>query len=114
MNDAAFVGGFEGIENTDADFEELIERYGLAVDAMLERDAFEKLHGDEGDAIVFVDVVDRADIGMIERGGGLSFAAEAFEGGRIFGDLVGEKFEGDEALEFGVFGAEDDAHAAAT
>ena len=36
---------------------------------------------------VFADVVDGADVGMIERGGGLGFALEALESLRIVGDV---------------------------
>ena len=109
MDDAALVGGFERVEHSDADFEKLIERNRLAVDAMLERDAFEQLHRDVGHAVVFIDVVYRADVGMIQRGRGLRFAAKSFEGGGIFGDVVREKLQGDEALQFCVFSAEDNA-----
>ena len=45
-----------------------------ALDAMLQGLAVEELHGDEGLAVGLTDIVDGADIGMIERGGRLSFA----------------------------------------
>ena len=67
-----------------------IER--AAGDGVFERFAFETLHGDEGFAVFLSDVVDRADVGVIERGSGLGFALEAGEGLRIFGDGVWEKF----------------------
>ena len=51
---------------------------------------------------------------MIERGGGLGFAAETRERLRIFGDVVGKKFQRDETVQAGVFGFVDDAHATAT
>jgi hypothetical protein len=50
---------------------------------------------------------------MVEGGGGAGFSLEALEGLRIFGDVVGEKFQGYEAAELGVFGFVDDAHATA-
>ena len=76
--------------------------------------AVEKFHGDEGAAFGFADVVDGADVGVIEGGGGLGFALEAGERLRIGGDVFGEEFECDEAMEAGVFGLVDNAHAAAT
>ena len=76
--------------------------------------AVEKFHGDEGAAFGFADVVDGADVGVIEGGSGLGFALEASERLRVGGDVFGEKFECDEAMEAGVFGFVDDAHAAAT
>ena len=50
-------------------------------------------------AVVFADVVDGADIGMIEGGGGFGFALEAFEGLRVASEIVGEEFESDGAIE---------------
>ena len=50
-------------------------------------------------AVLIVDFVDGADVGVIEGGGGSGFAFEAVEGLRVFGEFVGEKFEGDEAAE---------------
>jgi hypothetical protein len=40
----------------------------------------------------FADVVNGADVGVIEGGSGLGFTAEAGQGLRIFGDVIGEKF----------------------
>jgi hypothetical protein len=68
---------------------------------------------DEGAAVGFADVVDSADVWMIEGGSGLGFALEAGESLRVGGDVFGEEFEGDEAMEAGVFGFVDNAHAAA-
>ncbi len=83
-------------------------------DGVLERHAIEKFHGDEADAaFAFADFVDGADVVVIERGGGAGFAAEAFERGGIFGDVVGKKFQRDETAEREVFGFVDDSHAAA-
>ena len=68
-------------------------------DAMLQRHAVEKLHGDEGLAIVLSDLVDGADVGMIERRGRLRFALKAGERLRIARDFVGQEFQGDETVE---------------
>ena len=82
---------------------------------MLERHAIEKFHGDEAQAaFAFADFVDRADVVVIQRGGGAGFAAKAFECTGIGGDVVGQKFERDESAERQVFGFVDDSHAAAT
>jgi hypothetical protein len=57
--------------------------YGLASDAVFEGHAFEVLHGDEGVAVVPADVVDGADVGVIQGGGGLDLT---LKNGREFGD----------------------------
>ena len=98
----------------NGDVEKLIDLDGAAADEVFQSLAVEKFHGDEGAAFGFADVVDGADVGVIEGGCGLGFALEAGECLRISGDVFGEEFESDEAVEAGVFGFVDDAHAAAT
>ncbi len=80
---------------------------------MFERLAIEKFHGDEGFAVLLADIVDGADVGMIEGGGGLGFALEAGESLRVFGDVVGEELERDETVQADVFSFVNDTHAAA-
>ena len=84
-----------------------------AGDAVLQRQAVQKLHGDEGLAVLLADVVNGADVGMVQGGGGLGFALEAGEGLRVAGNFFGQEFQGDEAMQARVFGFVDDAHAAA-
>jgi hypothetical protein len=53
-------------------------------------------HYDEGFAVFFADVVNRADI---QGGGGLSFAAKTLECVAIYSEFCGQEFERDEAVE---------------
>src|ERR1700722_286340 len=80
---------------------------------MLQGEAIEELHGDEGLLAVAADFINGADVGMVESGGGAGFTAETLEGLRVAGKLVGQEFESDEAAEFSVLGFVDHAHAAA-
>ena len=113
MDDALDVSGVERVGNVDGNIEQAIEFERLAADEMLERLAIEKFHGDKGFAVLLADVVNGADVGMIKGGGGLGFALETCEGLRVFGDIVGKKFERDETVQANVFGFVNDAHAAA-
>ena len=113
MNNSAGMCGVEGIGNLNGEIEERGERDGAAADAFAEGLAFEQLHNEERTPAGFADVEERADAGMIESGNGAGFALKSFEGGGIVGEIAGEKFEGDEAAEANVFGAENLAHAAA-
>jgi len=61
--------------------------------------AIEVIHGDECFRIVLADVVNGANIGMIQCGGCLRFALETRQGLRIFGNFVRQKFESDESME---------------
>jgi hypothetical protein len=79
---------------------------------VFQRHAFEKFHGDEGVAFLFANVMDGADVGMIESRGGLSFTLEAGEGVRIPSNIRREEFQGDEAVEANVFRFVNYAHTA--
>src|ERR1700758_3018314 len=94
MDDALGVGGFERVGDLNAEIEYFLERHGPATDYALQRLAIEILHDDEGAAVFFADVVNGADIGMIEGRGGLGFAAEALEGLAILGHFFGQEFQG--------------------
>ena len=54
---------------------------------MLQRHAIEKLHGDERLSVLVVNFVDRADVGMIQRGS-FGFALEAAQGLLVNSHLV--------------------------
>jgi len=114
MNDALGMRSLEPLCDFDCQREQsfVIER--PARNQMFERDAVQELHDDERVAIVLADLVDGADIGMIERGRGARFAAKAFEGLLVSRQLVWQEFKGNEAAQFRILGFIDNAHAAAT
>ena len=66
MCDALRVGGLQRVGDLDTQFQQLVGREGLGGDAMLERLPFQQLHHDEGLAFVSADVVNGADVGMVE------------------------------------------------
>jgi hypothetical protein len=110
VNDSLGVRRFEPFGDLDTQFEQQIERERLAVDAMLERLAFEALHRQEWLALVRPDFVDGADVGMVERGSGPCFALEPFERARIASQIRREEFQRDETAKFRVFGFIDHPH----
>ena len=59
-----------------------------------------------------VDVVDRADVGVLERGRRPSLPLEPLQGLRVRGDVLGKKLQGDPAAEPEVLGQIHDAHSA--
>lgn len=69
-------------------------------------------HGDEGLAFRFADVVDGADMGVIQRTRGTRFPAESFDRVGVAGELARQELQGDEATEPGIPATVDDAHAA--
>jgi hypothetical protein len=79
---------------------------------MLQGRAFKELHHDVGAAILFADVVDRANVGMVERRGRLRFSLETAQRLGIAGDVIGKKLQCDETVKASVLGLVDNAHAA--
>ena len=75
-----------------------------------QRLAPDQLHGDEGGAVRLVDLVDDADRGMGERGGGLRFAAQPALALGVVPRPRRQDLEGDLPSQAGVGGAVDDAH----
>jgi hypothetical protein len=55
--------------------------------------AFEAFHGNESQAMFLADVMNCADIRVIESGGGLGFAAEPAQGLRILASSSGRNFK---------------------
>jgi len=70
------------------------------------------LHDDEDTAVFFAYFVDRADIGVIERGGGLRLVDEPFPCLGIAVPLLGQHLDRHLTPEGVVFGEEDLSHAA--
>jgi hypothetical protein len=53
---------------------------------------------------VFTDLIDRADIRMVERGCGAGLAAEAVQSLRVLSNAVGKEFQSDETTKVSVLG----------
>src|SRR5215469_16760090 len=81
MKDPFAVGCVQSIchLNTQRERSRDIER--LSANVLTKGLALEKFHHQKGMATGFSDIVDSADIGMIERGSGPSLALKAFPGG---------------------------------
>src|SRR5437899_492900 len=77
---------------------------------MLQSLAIQELHRNKSLAILLPDVVDRANIRMIQRGCGLRLALETSQGLSVSGNLLRQKLESDETMESGVFGFVDNTH----
>jgi len=58
---------------------------------------------------LLADFIDGANVRMIQSGSRASFAAEPLERKRITGQIIGKKFEHNEAAELGVLGLVNDA-----
>src|ERR1700683_873368 len=81
---------------------------------MVSRAALQILHGNERRGFLFADIVDGANIGMVQSGSGLGFALEPGQRLRVAGKFVGQKLKGNETLQPRVFRFVNHAHPATT
>ncbi len=113
VNDSAFMRRVKRVGDLDGEGQDRLDLHRLFGNAVLQGHAIQKLHGDEGFAMLVVNFVNGADVGMVQRGGSFRLALEAAESLRIFGNFIGQELEGDKAAKFNVFGFIDDTHPAA-
>src|SRR5437868_13368541 len=99
MNDAFGVGGVERIGDLNGQIQQSLRLQRTSADDLLQALPFQILHHNEQPSLVLANLMDGADVGMIQRRSGASLAAETLQSWRIIGDLVGQKFESNEAAQ---------------
>src|SRR5580658_8273559 len=77
MDDPLRMCRIQCICNLDAQIEYRLELQRLASDSVPERLPLQQFHGDEGSPIGLVNLVDRADVRVVQRGGCLSLPLKA-------------------------------------
>jgi hypothetical protein len=113
MNYAKRVSGIERVGNVHGYFQHAVQFHGTAADHMFQSGAVEELHYDECLAILFVNFMNGADIGMIQSGGSLGLSLKTREGLRIAGNFIGQELQSNETAKLEVFGFIDHTHASA-
>ncbi len=112
MHDALVVRGCERVGEGRGTPDHAVHRHPALGDEAVEGLAFDKLHGEEVNALGFFNREDRDDAGMIEGGQGLGLAAEALQAIRVCGHRGRQHLERHVAAELRVGGAIHLAHAA--
>ena len=114
MHDARRVGARQAAGDLLAERHHVPQRHGAALDVLLQRAAFVQRHRDEDTSIAgLFDVVDGADVRIVERRGSLRLVNEALPGVFITRQAGGQELQRDEALEANVLRLVDDPHRAA-
>ena len=113
MNDALAVRRIQRVGHFGREIEQQFVLHRTPADAMLQRHAVEKLHDHEDAAVFLADVVNGADVGMIQRRSRARLAAKTLQRSRIARHIVRQKLERDKASQARVLGLVDDTHAAA-
>ena len=110
MNDTGRVGGSERIGNLSGVLHCVIQRQAVAVTCQLQSSSGNVLRRDEANVVLFKDVVDRNDVGMIQPRGCLRFEQEPSLAVGISNLLRRQSFQSDDAVKPGVAGVVDLAH----
>ena len=112
MGNAAAVCGIEPVADVDRDLQRQRRRQGPSRDPPGERFAFEVLEHQVIDAILTADVVQGADVRVVDLGDGARLALEALARFRVVGHAGRKHLDRDEAVEAGIARPEDLAHPA--
>src|SRR5437016_1375541 len=81
---------------------------------MLQRNPVQKFHSNECLPVLLADVMNRADIGVVQSGSGTRLTAKAFQCLRVTGEFFRQKLQSHKAAEPSVFGLIHDPHSATT
>ena len=114
MDDALGVRCIQSIGNFNRHREERFQLHWTIPDQVLQRSAIQEFHRDERLPFVLTDLVNGANIRMIQRRGGLRFALEALQGWTILDQIFGKKFQSYKSVEFEVLSFVNHAHPTTT
>ena len=114
MNDALTVRRVQCIGDLNGQVQNRFDVNGLACNQVLEGLPFQTLHGHERRALVLAEVINGADIRMVQCRGSLRFALEALQSLRVLGELFRQEFQRNEPVKSGVLSLEHHTHPATT
>ena len=112
MRDARFMRLGQTFRNLRRDFNRLSHRQRAADKQLAQRLPLHQLHRDKGAAIGLVNLVNRTDIRMVQRGGRACLEAKTLKRLRVVCEFFGKKLQRNMAAELQVFGFVNHAHAA--
>ena len=112
MHNAGAMRDLQSFCDFHSNFQQLRQWQSAPAQALGKRLAVEELHDQEVGTVLRADVVEMADVRMIQRGNGAGFALETLLKFGIVGEMSGENLDGNGAIEARVFRAVHLAHAA--
>ena len=110
MHNAALVGVRGGVGNLRAKAQHMCDGHPSMRNQSIEGLAVNELHRDEGASLNLADLVNRANVGMVERGGRAGFSQEKRPGLLVAERVCWQDFEGDIPVEPVIMGAVDHTH----
>src|ERR1700746_2326250 len=113
MNDSSGMCRVQSVSYLDAQIEYCLVLQRSAIDPVPERQPLQQFHGDEGSPFALINLINRADVRVVEGGRSFGFPLETAEGLCVVGEFVGQELQGDVATELEVFSFVDHTHAPA-
>jgi len=98
------VGGYQRPGDLDPQIQDEVEPERLSLESLAERLSLHQLHDDERLTLVFPDLVNRADVRMVEGRRRAGFAKEPIERRLVPDGLLGKELERDRAVQDRVLG----------
>jgi len=92
VNNAFDVRGIQRIGHFAGNIQQSIEFQPLTVGQVLQCLPIQKFHGNERLAVLLTDVINGANVRMVQSRSRLRFPLEACQRLRVFGDIFWEKF----------------------
>src|SRR6266566_5804586 len=92
VNNSLRMRCIEGIGDFYSQLQQRFQLYRLCSNAMFQGYTIEKLHRDEGLSILVADIIDRANIRVVQGRCSLGLTLKARQGLGISGDFFGEEF----------------------
>ena len=114
VHDALRVCRLQPVGNLNPQLQHFLRLEQFPAQELLQGLPLQALHGDEGFALVLSDLVNRADIRVVERRRRPRLAAEPFQELAVLGQCVGQELERYAPPQLGIFSFVNDTHAAAT
>jgi len=112
VDDADSVRRVERVGNLDGQVQNAIQGHRVSFDTMLQGGAFQQLHHQEVLAFVLVNVVNGADVRVIQGGGGTRLALKTLQRLQVLLHVFRQKLQRHFAAEAKVLGLVHHAHAA--
>ena len=97
MNDSFRVCGIQSVSNLNGESKYFLNLKRPHSGMVLQRFALEQLHDNEALPLVLSNLVNRADVRMVESRSGAGFAPETLQGLTVGSPLLGQELDGDVA-----------------
>jgi len=111
INDSFAVRRTQSFRYFNRQIHQPFELHCLSIDQMLQRCAVQKLHCNERSAVFFADIMNGADVWMVQRRGCLRLSLKPRQRLRIFRNLIGKKLQPYITVRSRVFGFIDHSQA---